>query len=245
MSTQTFITEKDLENLKAASSSLKEISESLSSINSFSLASSIADISTIAVNIKHFKKSFEKLETLSSLKLKQLSKIYEKAGVDAVSGMIYQLNLGRHQLDKSISKMIQEGIEKPTKKGLESNSPSKLMMRIAQSIPDGMCLGIEDGLRDVKKSMSKLTDSVEEPAKEVILPHHPRSRSQCRQFLSSSRWPWAKDFVSQTSQSSFDTKLFARFCLKLQATLFKGSRMMRRLSSYVKPRVCLNLLLDI
>ena len=160
MSTQPTITEEDLKNLKDASSSLKEISESLSAINSFSLASSIADISTIAVNIKHFKKTFEKLETLSSLKLKQLLKIYEKAGIDAVSGMVYQLNLGRYHLDKTISKMILEGAEKPTKKGLQSNSPSKLMMRIAQSIPDGMCLGIEDGLRDIKKSMSKLTDAV-------------------------------------------------------------------------------------
>ena len=56
-------------------------------------------------------------------------------------------------------------MEKPTKNELEINSPSKLMMRIAQSIPDGMCLGIEDGFRDIKKSMSKLTDAVEEPAK--------------------------------------------------------------------------------
>jgi len=165
MSTQPTITEEDLKNLKEASSSLKEISESLSAINSFSLAGSIADISTVVINISQYSKVFENFKSSALLLKKQLTTIFNNAANDAISGFETGMSLGRYRMDASILRMIKENVEKPTKKGLESKSPSKLMMRISQSIPDGMCLGIEDGLRDVKKSMSKLTDAVEEPAK--------------------------------------------------------------------------------
>ena len=165
MSTQPTITEKDLENLKAASTSLKEISESLTKLNTFSLAGSIADISSIVINVSQLNEVFKKIKSICSFSYSEIIKFSEKAGSSAMEGFIFKMQQQSNILKTVCNDMVEENIENPIRKELEINSPSKLMMRIAQSIPDGMCLGIEDGLRDIKKSMSKLTDAVEEPAK--------------------------------------------------------------------------------
>ena len=88
-----------------------------------------------------------------------LPEAFEEVGRSCAEGMAEGIRAG---IDDAVAAAIElcDAVQAATtsRKGLDINSPSKVMRKIAKSIPEGMVLGIQDGAQNVYDAAASLAN---------------------------------------------------------------------------------------
>jgi hypothetical protein len=94
-------------------------------------------------------------------------------GGDAGQGLIDGLLSKKPYLESASTFMLKDGMLKPSRKAIDSNSPSKKMMAIGHDAGDGLIIGINDKTPGVvaasKRQSEAMLDAYEEPSSYTVL----------------------------------------------------------------------------
>ena len=138
---------------------IKEIdaSEALGSITNFiSILSSVDNL----VNARRVvETSFDQMSKALTSDTRDIQKIFKKLGKYVGKGIVDGLKESLSDVKFVTNQLGKKGIVKTFETTMDMKSPSKVMKRLGQYVVAGLGDGIEDKLRDIKKSMSKLTDA--------------------------------------------------------------------------------------
>lgn len=81
-------------------------------------------------------------------------------GADTAAGLVTGFGTGLQSSEAEIRRYIQEGLVKPTEDELGIKSPSRVFMAIGKFITEGLGLGIQQGLPQVREAMNGVADEV-------------------------------------------------------------------------------------
>lgn len=106
---------------------------------------------------------------LQAVKIQMPYNEFLNVGKDALQGLIDGLNdRRRRQIIDQTSKEIGKSVARNTRKGLDSHSPSKEMMRAGEDADRGLIIGLLNLMGQISRVATSAADEVIEPVKDAV-----------------------------------------------------------------------------
>ena len=161
------------ENIKAIGEELSVLKKA-SGLDIFNIllntTSTVSSVGSLVIAIKESKKTIESkmLEVANVLKDNDdIKYAVNKLGRDIGKGIAEGMKDSIATIKMATSVICDKGIIAEFKAEMEINSPSKVMKRIASSIPEGIVDAIKDGQAGIKKAMGNSVEVIEDASKKM------------------------------------------------------------------------------